>query len=356
MRSNPTSDRVFLPLCLAAALVATGLACGGTEIEPVPEPELPYETLSQYGFFVGPLSDLAPAEGVVPYAVRSPLFSDYALKERFIVVPDGEAITYRDDAPWEFPPGTIIIKNFGYADDLRDPDGARRILETRILVLGEDGWTPWVYVWNEAQDDAVLEIAGAVVPVSWLDEAGERQDLDYRVPNTNQCGRCHGEAAASAPLGVHTRQLDRDGQIEAMQAAGLFVAPPPVEAERARFAMPGDEAAPIAERARAYLDANCAHCHSSTGAAASTGLYLRWQETDPSALGVCRVPFAGGPGTGGRLWDVVPGAPDESVMVYRMESNEVGIMMPELPNQLVDPVGIALVRGWIEGMEAGDCQ
>ena len=46
--------------------------------------EIPYDSLSRYGFFAGFISDQLPVEGVIPYELITPLFSDYAHKHRFI--------------------------------------------------------------------------------------------------------------------------------------------------------------------------------------------------------------------------------------------------------------------------------
>jgi hypothetical protein len=47
---------------------------------------------------------------VVPYAVNSSLFADFADKHRFIVLPAGGKITYAADDKWQFPVGAMIVK------------------------------------------------------------------------------------------------------------------------------------------------------------------------------------------------------------------------------------------------------
>jgi hypothetical protein len=110
----------------------------------------------------------------------------------------------------------------------------------------------------------------------------------------------------------------------------------------------------VEQRARAYLEANCAHCHSEAGLASNTGLFLTYAETDSRHLGTCKAPVAAGPASGGRAYDVVPGQPDASILVFRIESLDPSLMMPPLGRSLVDDAGVALVREWITQMP-GSC-
>jgi hypothetical protein len=113
-------------------------------------------------------------------------------------------------------------------------------------------------------------------------------------------------------------------------------------------------AADIEARARAYLDVNCGHCHSPSGPANTSGLFLQAQETDRVKLGVCKIPVASGRGSGQGSFDIVPGAPDESILLHRMISTEPDVAMPELGRSLVHREGVALIRAWIESL-SGEC-
>src|SRR5690349_18050723 len=97
------------------------------------------EKLSEYSFFKGKLSELQPADGVTAYAVNAPLFSNYAEKIRFIKVPEGATVPYNDSIAFDFPVGTVAIKNFFYFNDFRKPSKGRKIIETRLLVHNESG-------------------------------------------------------------------------------------------------------------------------------------------------------------------------------------------------------------------------
>jgi mono/diheme cytochrome c family protein len=111
---------------------------------------------------------------------------------------------------------------------------------------------------------------------------------------------------------------------------------------------------PLDARARAYLDINCGHCHSAKGPADTSGLWLDAATRDPIRLGECKPPVAAGQGTGDHIFDVVPGRPDESILVYRMSSLDPGAMMPEVGRTTVHAEGVALVRDWIKAW-LGDC-
>ena len=111
----------------------------------------------------------------------------------------------------------------------------------------------------------------------------------------------------------------------------------------------------VSDRARAWLDVQCAHCHNPEGPARTSALALRFAQTDPTQFGVCKPPVAAGRGAGDKLFDIVPGKPDDSILVFRIESTDPGIRMPELPIKLVHREGAALVREWIASL-SGSCK
>ena len=113
-----------------------------------------------------------------------------------------------------------------------------------------------------------------------------------------------------------------------------------------------DPNAPLEGRARAYLDVNCGHCHNRDGLASNSGLYLTYEEADRSALGIEKRPVAAGRGSGGFLFSIAPGHPEQSILLYRMASTEPGVMMPELGRSLVHDEGLALVRDYIAKMQS----
>ena len=293
--------------------------------------------------------DLDLNDGVVPYGVNAPLFADYAAKMRTISLPPGTVIPYKAEGVLDLPTGTVLSKTFSYS---------QRLMETRVLVNTPSGWVGLPYVWNEDQSEATLEVAGVTRAVSWNSPDGAHYNIEYRVPNVNQCKECHESYKKMQPLGLRIRQLNgefpyaerRTNQLEYWHDHGLLSGVPPHEQapRMASWEDPGDPEA----RARSYLDSNCAHCHKPGSAGDSAGLYLGLEVTDPLRLGVCKTSVSAGPATGGLLFDVVPGKPDASIMVHRMESAQPKIMMPELGRTLVHAEGVELIRAWIQGMGA----
>ena len=146
-----------------------------------PDGAPPFEKLSQYGLFQGNGSTQQPAPGVIPYDLNTPLFSDYTEKFRFVKLPAGQAAVYSSDGPFEFPVGTIIAKTFAYPADARDAKLGRRLLETRILKHEPQGWVGLPYIWNADQTEAMLDVAGDMVDVNWIDEhrRGAKEQLHH---------------------------------------------------------------------------------------------------------------------------------------------------------------------------------
>jgi uncharacterized repeat protein (TIGR03806 family) len=327
------------------------------------DPEAPpCEKLSSYRFFVdGP--GQVPSDGVVPFDVNSPLFSDYAFKQRFVWLPEGTAMEYDEAEAFTFPVGAVLIKTFYYPEDARVVGGARRLLETRLLVHRADGWDGLIYQWDDEQQEARHNRFGDVVPVSWIDHHGEARDLNYLVPDVNQCRACHIRDREMVPIAPQARHLNRDfdygdgpkNQLAHLAEIGYLVGAPgdPDDAPRAPVYDDPDTGS-VEERARAWLDVNCAHCHNPLGPGRTSGLDLQPTQTEPIRYGVCKPPVAAGAGSGGLQYGIVPGEPDESILVFRIESTQPNIQMPELLRQLPHEEGNALIRAWISEME-GSC-
>lgn len=305
----------------AAITLLTSAAPPGVNDAAITGDELPAK-LSDYRFFVGG----KPNVRVQPYTLSTPLFSDYSEKDRYIYVPAGQKARHMGDGPIDFPVGSALIKSFGYPG---------RVLETRVMLRRASGWVALPYVWDG--QDAVLKRGGTRIEVTI---AG--QPISYAVPNQNQCKECHQSAGAIQPIGPKARNLGAE-QLNGLVQAGLLDRAP------AGYALPrwDDPKQPVETRTRAYLDVNCGHCHSRQGIANNSGLYLTFEEADPVARGIGKRPVAAGRGSGGLDFAIVPGAPDRSILLYRMESVEPGIAMPEVGRGLVHKEGVALVSDYI---------
>lgn len=378
-----------IALAAFTALAACGGDDGGGGVDLTQPPVVdvtqpPHQRLSEYNLFAwdpeagytwNPIGDR-----VVPYDLNTELFSDYALKARAIYVPPGASIAYDPEVAFEFPVGSVVIKNFAFPGDFRAPADDVTLIETRLLVRYADGWRPLPYVWDAAQADAVLTPAGDVRSISFVDDLGTPRTSNYLVPQRNQCETCHArkpsdtadpEMVAIGPKARHlNRTYDYGGavgavnQLERMSALGLLTgAPAPASAPAAydfrAVATGGVAAIPAADlepAARTYLDINCAHCHDPNAVQGITSqLFLGHDNTDLFRLGYCKRPGSAGAGTGGFEFDIVPGNPDISILYFRMHTEEVGAMMPLLGRSLTHTRGSELVHAWIAAMPPDDC-
>src|SRR5262249_26337657 len=144
-----------------------------------------------------------------------------------------------------------------------------------------------------------------------------------------------------------------DNQLHRWTTAGLLAGAPASE-QAPRLPVWNDPATgSLDQRARAWLDVNCAHCHNPNGPARQSGLDLRLAQADPARWGVWKTPVAAGRGSGGRAYGIVPGKPDESILLYRLQATTPGVLMPDLGRRLVDEEGVALIRAWIAALPAG---
>jgi uncharacterized repeat protein (TIGR03806 family) len=233
-----------------------------------------------------------------------------------------------------------------------------------VLVRRAQGWEALPYVWSADQTDAELARTGDEVALELVAQDGARESFTYVVPNENQCAGCHVtdlKTKAISPIGLKARHLNRDyayasgaeNQLAHLQRLGyLSELPPAADVPRNANWRDGNE--PLGARARAYLDVNCGHCHNPKGPADTTALTFDVGTPVDRHLGLCKPPVAAGRGTGDRLFDIVPGHPDESILAFRMASREPGVMMPEQGRGTVHREGLELIREWIAALP-GEC-
>ena len=318
------------------------------------------QKLSDWHLFLRTASGLQPNLHVIPYDLNTPLFSDYANKYRFVWMPPGASAEYRGDTAFDFPVGTIFVKSFAFP--AAGQPGKERLIETRLLVHANSGWVPLPYVWDDSQRDATLQVVPAPVDISFSDSSGQTLNFTYHIPNTNQCADCHSNNRVLQPIGPKARNLNKpfsyaDGpsnQIAYWVKAGyLRNAPSPDTLPRIpRWNDSSDGT--LADRARAYLDNNCAHCHQPGGSAGYTGVDFRWNHFDLAHSGICKRPNSAG-NVAGLTYDIVPGRPDDSILIYRVASTAPKTMMPQLGRSIVHTEGVTLLRQWIASLPSESC-
>jgi uncharacterized repeat protein (TIGR03806 family) len=332
--------------CLVAVAALTLLSASPAEVDDAALAGAAPAGLAETRLF---LDDGAtrPNARVAPYGLNTPLFSDHADKARFIYVPAGKTIGYRAEGVLDFPVGSALIKHFGFTR----ADGSLDLIETRLLVRQADGWKAWPYVWNADDSAATLKKAGVRLAVVGRDDREQPLALDWQVPNVNQCKGCHASGGELVPIGPKARNLNGDysgeNNLARLARLGLLETAP---ADAPKLPSWDDAAVSLNDRARAYLDVNCGHCHSRAGPASNSGLFLTWETLAGASLGIGKGPVAAGRGSGGRMVSIAPGKPDASILVYRMDSVEPGTMMPELGRTQRHDAAVRLMRAWIENM------
>lgn len=339
--------------------IAVALCAAGSTETPQIDPEAPFpRQLSVFNLFRDAANQISNP-GLVPYDVITPLFSDYSEKIRFVYVPEGESAVYRDDGSFEFSVGSALVKTFAYPHDRRNPELGMRLIETRVMIYRADGWEGAAYAWNEAQSEAQLVIGGRRVDVSWIHDDGAQRATSYYVPNMNQCTACHRPEGVVEPLGFRARQINRDydfgdgarNQLAHMQLVGMLKGvPSPDDAPRAPAW--DDNRVPAEMRARTYLDVNCAHCHNPAGLASHTQLDLRYTQDDPNHRGILKRPTSAGRASANMYFAIIPGRPDASFLLHRLESAEPAVRMPQIGRTIPHDEGVALIREWIASLNA----
>ena len=326
-------------------------------VPPAPPADFP-RRLSDTGLF----ADVAahrPAPGLVPYAVNAPLWSDGALKERFLAVPDGERIEYTSSRGWNFPEGTVLVKSFTLEGTHGRPETARRV-ETRLMVRTDKEWAGYSYRWNDAQTDAELVARGGHDEVVTLvdpaaPDGTRRQAWHY--PSRAECMVCHSRAA-NYVLGLCEVQMNRDhegpelagNQLALLEAMGYFQAPlPKPPAELARLVDPADETAPLDARARSYLHANCASCHVEAGGG-NSAFSIEFAVAPDRLRLLGEKPLHGSFDIPDAAL-VAPGDPRRSVLLERVRRRGPG-QMPPLASSLADDRAVRLLEAWIGGLAA----
>jgi uncharacterized repeat protein (TIGR03806 family) len=318
---------------------------------------MPFQTLSEYQFFAGALKYLEPEFGVVPYTLNSTLFSDYSKKKRFVLMPNNVKANYsNDNAILDFPIGSILIKTFYYDNVL--PNNETQNIETRLMIRKNEGWVFANYAWNTDQTEALLDMNGSFVDVEWQDN-DEVKTVQYRIPAGPECHTCHKVMEVSQPIGPKPRNLNLtydysngpENQLDKLISIGYLENSLPNTI--AHLPDYNDISEPLDLRVRAYVDINCAHCHSEETHCAYRPLRFGYTETeDLSNMGVC---IDADTDLGEGLGHIVePGDARNSVLHYRLNSLEQSNRMPLLGRTIRHVEGVNLIEAWIETLNI-DC-
>ena len=336
-----------------------------SQYQALPEPAVvvdlttvPYAELSSYHFFSGELKNLNPTAGVLPYHPTSELFSDYALKKRFVWMPKGTKATYDTDGKiLVLPIGAALIKTFYYTKV--QPSNNTRIVETRVMIRKATGWIVAEYLWNTDQTEATLQTLGSSLAISWKDQSNVLKSTTYRIPSPTECTMCHNNNLQTFPIGIKPQNLNTDyhyadgvkNQLAKWVAYGYLENTVPTNI--VSVVDYNDTSKDLNLRVRSYFDINCAHCHQDGGYASFYALRFPFSQTTTLAsMGVCLTPNHQVPGMTGRI--VAPGDLSHSILFYRVSTTDQSYRMPFLGRTIVHEEGVQLIQDWITSLT--DCE
>jgi uncharacterized repeat protein (TIGR03806 family) len=318
--------------------------------------------LSQTGAFTNTPA-LGAAGSLVPYNVNVPLWSDAAAKTRWFVVPNtgapytpDEQISFAATGEWSFPPGTVFVKHFELVTN--ELTGAKRRLETRLLVRDAVGAVYGVtYKWRSDNSEADLLTTGLDENVAITNSSGVRTQV-WHYPSSAECLLCH-TPAANYVLGVKTRQLNgaftypstgvTDNQLRTLNRIGLFN--PGINESAisgyAKLSSLTNLSVSLEERARSYIDANCAQCHRPTGPGPS---FDARYDTPLASQGIINGTLTKGDLGYDNARIVVPKDIWRSILFQRSDSTDNTIKMPPLARNLVDTNAMSVLADWINSL------
>jgi uncharacterized repeat protein (TIGR03806 family) len=317
------------------------------------------QLLSQTGTFAD-TANLVPVDRLIPFKPNTALWSDRALKMRWMSLPDGATVNWHETADWTWPTGSVAVKHFELP---LDADGNMRRLETRLLVMQANGQVYGVtYRWNSAQTDAELLTTDVQDTFTITNADGTTWQQTWTYPSPQQCLACHTQESAQF-LGLSTRQLNGDydypglgvqNQLAQWNNLSLF-SPSFNNANIGSFdqmAAINDTSASLEHRVKSYLDTNCAHCHG-TGNGGS-----QWNARFNTPL--AQMLIVDEPTTGIRDYNnyygivnalvVESGNPHESILYIRDKSVNPDDRMPPLARALEHPEYIQVLEQWINSL------
>jgi uncharacterized repeat protein (TIGR03806 family) len=314
--------------------------------------------LSQTGAFAD-TARMVPTAGLIPYDLIVPFWSDGAAKVRYMAIPARTQIGSTPEGEWSFPAGTVFVKTFELPTDDAHPQVLRR-LETRLLVRDDQGGVYGVtYKWRADNSDAELLSTSQIEKVAIHARDGSSREQSWYYPSRENCLTCH-NAHTTGVLGVKARQLNRtlsypsgvtDNELRTLNHLHLLT---PALSDLELKSLPtlaasADGSRSIEDRARSYLDANCAHCHRPGGTVA----YFDARYTTPLA----KQELVDGPiliNEGiDRPHPIAPHDIWRSIAYMRADTNG-DIRMPPLARETIDVKGMQLLRDWIESMPGKD--
>jgi hypothetical protein len=300
-----------------------------------------------------------------PYAPGFELWSDGAIKSRWINLPAGQKIDVSDLNEWTFPVGTKLWKEFAL-----NINGTVKKVETRLMVkLAAGSWVLTTYVWDDGQTSATRLTTGMK---PWPGTAGLTVPgssttgyTGYEIPSSGQCTQCHNgrkdkvlgmEAilmAAPTATGLTWTMLQSEGLLTSTNTNK--------DVPATALQIPGT----AKERdALGALQANCGVCcHNKNAMPAAGQLQLRMDidnvtQTAPTTV-AATLAYARGvnvlssftpTGGTGNYYRFRPTDSSRSTIYYRPGQRESAAQMPPIDSHAVSDSLEAAIKGWIDYM------
>lgn len=319
------------------------------------------EKLSEVGAFAD-LADLTPIEGLLPYQVNAPLWSDRAIKKRWMALAnDGnfdtpqEKIIFSKNSEWTFPAGTVFVKHFELPLTT-DPNGSTARLETRFFIIDKNGQGYGLtYVWNDEGTEAFLQKGDASKDFEIMENGSVAFTQTWDFPSTDQCLSCHNHNAQYV-LGVKTHQLNATieypslglnmNQLNYLNEVDAFHRDIDKATAYSKAVAINDESADLDLKIRSYFDSNCSSCHRP-GGVNQVNMDFRFS-TPLSLMNIINHETLSHASPFGRLL-VEPGSHAASE-IWQRDASLAENRMPPLASNLVDEEYIDALAEWIDGL------
>lgn len=366
---------LFRTVTVLLAAGATAATAGFNFFNPSVRDSIP-KLISGTGMYKDILTK-ALTPDITLYEINAPLWTDGAVKQRYIAVPKGTSVLYSEtDDVYKYPEGAMVIKNFS-VDTIPGDSASRILFETRFSGMrkigGKEKWFLWSYHWRLDQKDADLvpdSGQNATVRVYRNGKAAAPYMKKWRFPSPVQCAACHRIQTPDGRmvLAFFTAQLNHPysgnpaiNQLQHFFDIGLLAnaagAPAPNFATAPKWAHWDDTTASLELRARSYIAANCSGCHGERGmltnATLTATLNYDYHDMQPQMDFVTKKLIGSFPLDSAGL--IVPGRPDRSVLLYRQKMrNQVEgdftaerMAMPPLGSFEPDTNAINMISKWI---------
>jgi uncharacterized repeat protein (TIGR03806 family) len=302
------------------------------------------QLLSETGCFSN-VSKRVPSRELVPYTVAAPLFSDGAVKRRWLYIPDGAPAFVAANGELSFPVGSVLVKHF----ELVTEGGGSIPVETRIMLRSSSDWKFVGYLWFADGSDARRnsEFSETTFSLGITEQ-------NWMAPGERGCKTCH--SSDHQVLGPEIAQLDTDvcygegdvvGQVDSLIDFGLLDRSP-----EGIYSLvdPNDTTATLERRARSYLHVNCATCHRPGGwTSVGMDMDLRFTSSFRDTQ-TCKIPVQNGIGSDEARLRLDPGRPGNSFVYTRMYGESLLGKMPAI-GLMIDREGATVVGDWISSVE-----